>query len=111
VRLAVEIGWIGLILYMLFIFQCLRWGIYYYFRVRDPMIKNLYLAINTAFFMLVIASYPQEAILQVPTSIIFYILLAAIIKLKDFDESFKKTASSSVQQTEDTPQLETATTY
>lgn len=107
VRLAVEIGWLGLLLYMVFIFQVLRWGIYYYFRVRDPMIKNLYLAINTVFFMLVIASYPQEAILQVPTSIIFYILLAAIVKLKDFDENFKEDTSSSVQQPNDFPQLKT----
>ena len=108
VRLAVEIGWVGLLLYMVFIFQCLRWGIYYYFRVRDPMIKNLYLAINTAFFMLVIASYPQEAILQVPTSIIFYILLAAIIKLKDFDPNFKEDKSSHVQQVEGLPRINPA---
>jgi putative inorganic carbon (HCO3(-)) transporter len=109
VRLAVEVGWIGLILYMTFIFQVMRWGIYYYFRVRNPMIKNLYLAINTVFFMLVIASYPQEAILQVPTSIIFYILLAAIVKLKDFDENFKEDASS-VQQPKNIPQSKTVGT-
>lgn len=107
VRLAVEVGWLGLLLYMAFIFQVMRWGIYYYFRVRDPMIKNLYLAINTAFFMLIVASYPQEAILQVPTSIIFYILLAAIVKLKDFDENFKEEDSSSVQQPQNVPQLKT----
>ena len=108
VRLAVEVGWVGLLLYMIFIFQVMRWGIYYYFRVRDPMIKNLYLAINTVLFMLVIASYPQEVILQVPTSIIFYIFLAAIVKLKDFDENFKEDASSSVQQPKNDPQLNTA---
>ena len=107
VRLAVEVGWVGLLLYMIFIFQVMRWGIYYYFRVRDPMIKNLYLAINTVFFMLVIASYPQEAILQVPTSIIFYIFLAAIVKLKDFDENFKEDVSSSVQQPKNDSQLDT----
>lgn len=108
VRLAVEVGWVGLLLYMIFIFQCLRWGVYYYFRVRDPMIKNLYLGINSVFFMLVIASYPQEAILQVPTSIIFYIFLAAIIRLKDFDENFKEKDSSHVQQqTNSIPKLET----
>lgn len=105
VRLAVEVGWVGLLLYMTFIFQIMRWGIYYYFRVRDPMIKNLYLAINTVFFMLVIASYPQEAILQVPTSIIFYILLAAIVKLKDFDENFREDISSSGKKTKKNPQL------
>ena len=105
VRLAVEVGWLGLLLYMIFIFQCLRWGIYYYFRVRSPMIKNLYLGINTVFFMLVIASYPQEAILQVPTSIIFYLLLAAIVKLKDFDENFQEQKLSPVQQSKIQPEL------
>ena len=108
VRLAVEVGWIGLILYMIFIYQCMRWGIYYYFRVRDPVIKNLYLGINTVFFMLVIASYPQEAILQVPTSIIFYLLLAAIVKLKDFDENFKEPSKKGVQQFEEKEKLQTA---
>jgi len=107
VRLGTEIGWIGLILYMTFIFQCMRWGIYYYFRVRDPMIKNLYLAINTAFFMLIIASYPQEAILQVPTSIIFYLLLAAIIKMKDFDPNFmEKKSVENVQHIEKLPRFQ-----
>lgn len=103
VRLAVEVGWVGLLLYMILIFQIMRWGIYYYFRVRDPVIKNMYLAINTVFFMLVIASYPQEAILQVPTSIIFYLFLAAIVKLKDFDENFKKAAYPSIQQPKPLP--------
>ena len=28
VRLAVEVGWVGLLLYMIFIFQVMRWGIY-----------------------------------------------------------------------------------
>ena len=53
--------------------------------------------------MLVIASYPQEAILQVPTSIIFYLFLAAIVKLKDFDENFKKAAYPSIQQPKPLP--------
>ncbi|MGB0932619.1 MAG: hypothetical protein ACPGVB_17675, partial [Chitinophagales bacterium] len=37
------------------------------------------------FFILTVASYPQEAIVQLPTSIVFYICLAAVVRLKDFD--------------------------
>ena len=89
VRIAVEAGWLGLILYMAMLFTIMRYGIYYYFRVRDPAIKNMYLAITTAFFILVLASYPQEAIVMLPTSLIFYILLAALVRMKDFDEGYQ----------------------
>jgi len=63
----------------------LKQAIYYYFRVRDPTIKIMYLAIANILFILTLASYPQEAIVQLPTSIVFYICLAALVRLKDFD--------------------------
>ncbi len=90
VRLAVETGWVGLILYMLLLFMAIRTSIRYYFRVKDPTIKVLYLGISVSVFMLALASYPQEAITLLPTSIIFYILLAIIARLKDFDENFRE---------------------
>mgnify|MGYP000114528971 CR=1 FL=1 len=89
VRVAVEMGWIGLIVYMVLLFKIMQTGIYYYLRVRDPVIKNLYLAINISIFMLLVASYPQEIIILLPNSIIFYIFVAAIVRLKDFDPAFQ----------------------
>ena len=88
VRIAVEQGWIGLILYMIFLFVVLKECTYYYVRVRDPIIKNLYLGIYLVLIILTTASYPQEIIVQLPISLIFYIYLAAIVKLKDFDPAF-----------------------
>lgn len=85
VRIAIELGWIGLIIYCIFLFVILKQAAYYYFRVRDPTIKMMYLAIANVLFVLTLASYPQEAIVQLPTSIVFYICLAAIVRLKDFD--------------------------
>ena len=49
----------------------------------------MYLAITTAFFILALANYPQEAIVLLPTSLIFYILLAALVRLKDFDVEYQ----------------------
>jgi hypothetical protein len=89
VRLAVEAGWLGLILYMSLLFVSLKTSIYYYFRVKDPTIKTFYLGFTISVFLLAIASYPQEAITLLPTSIIFYVMLAMIVRLKDFDENFK----------------------
>ena len=63
----------------------LRLSIYYYLRVRNPKIKAFYLAFTTIFFQLTLACYPQEVLVILPTSIIFYIACAAIVRLKDFD--------------------------
>lgn len=85
VRIAVEAGWLGLLLYMALLFVVVKTGIKYYFRVRDPVIKNLYLAMTTAIFILTVASYPQEAITILPNSLVFYVMLGALVRLKDFD--------------------------
>lgn len=86
VRIAVELGWIGLTIYCLFLFLVLRTSIYYYIRVRNPKFKVIYLGLTVVFFQLTLATYPQEAIVILPTSIIFYIFLAVIVKLKEFDD-------------------------
>ena len=88
VRLAVETGWIGLLLYMSLLFVAMKTSIYYYFRVKDPTIKTLYLGFTVTVFLLALASYPQEAITLLPTSVIFYVMLAMIVRLKDFDPAF-----------------------
>jgi hypothetical protein len=88
VRLAVETGWIGLLIYMSLLFTTMRTSIYYYFRVKDPTIKIMYLGFSMSVFLLALASYPQEAITLLPTSIIFYVMLAMIVRLKDFDPDF-----------------------
>ncbi len=86
VRIAVELGWIGLILYCLFLFTAVRTAIYYFLRVRNPKIKAIYLSITCMLFQLTLANYPQEAIVQLPTSIIFYVSLAMVVKLKEYDD-------------------------
>ncbi len=89
VRLAVETGWVGLLIYMGLLFTAMRTAIYYYFRVKSPTIKLLYLCFAMNVFLLAVASYPQEAITLLPTSVMFYVTLAMIVRLKDFDENFK----------------------
>ncbi len=90
VRLAVEEGWIGMALYMFFLFTVLKRALYFYLRTKDPTIKTLYLSIMTALFMLAVANYPQEAIVQLPTSLVVYVFFAAIVRLKDFDEGYQE---------------------
>ena len=86
VRIAVELGWLGLIIYSLLLLKIIHFGTYCYLRVKHPTIKIVYLCITTMMFMLILASYPQEAIVQLPTSIFFYVSLAIMARLKDFEQ-------------------------
>jgi putative inorganic carbon (hco3(-)) transporter len=88
VRNAVEMGWIGLLIFCIFLFVIFKQTLYYYYRVKDPEIKVFYLALVVVVFLLSVASYPQETIPQLPISIVFYVLLAAIVRLKDFDRAY-----------------------
>ena len=54
------------------------------------MIKTIYLGLTVIVFQLCLASYPQEAIVVLPTSITFYILVAMIVRLKEFDKDLQK---------------------
>lgn len=89
VRMGVELGWIGLILYTLFHYFVLHTGIYYFIRCRDPFIKSVYAGATTWCFMLTVACYAQEAILQLPMNIIYNILLGILLTLKNFDPNFE----------------------
>ncbi len=89
VRVGVECGWIGLIIFLALFFIALRLSIYYYYRVKNPTIKTLYLGFTSIIFLVTIANYPQEASYMLPTNLVFNAVLAAIIRLKDFDENFQ----------------------
>jgi O-antigen ligase len=88
VRIAVELGWIGLLIYCGMLFLIMAKGIQYYIRVRDPAIKTIYAAIICVIFSLAVVNYTQEALILLPNSIIFYVFIAAIVKLKDFDPAY-----------------------
>jgi len=94
VRMAVELGWVGLLLYCLLHYVVLRTGLYYFIRCRDPLIKAIYAGITTWCFMLMVACYAQEAILQQPMNVVYNIFLALLLTLKNFDPAFNRSVSS-----------------
>lgn len=94
VRMAVELGWIGLILYTLLHYFVLHTGIYYFVRCRDPFIKSIYAGITSWCFMLTVACYAQEAILQLPMNVIYNVFLAILVTLKNFDPAFSETSNT-----------------
>lgn len=78
VRVAVELGWVGLTIYLLLWIVVFIEGIKSYFRIRDPVMKYIALSMLCALFTLFIVNYAQQAVNQVPTSLIFWIAAAII---------------------------------
>ncbi len=86
VRVAVEIGWIGLFIFCALIFTILKVGITNYYKIKDPELKSYSLAMVLIVFALHIGNYPQEALVQYPTNILFSLVLALINTLLFLDK-------------------------
>jgi hypothetical protein len=86
VRVAVELGWIGLLLFCTLLYVSLKTGINNFFLIKDPEIKNYCLCMIMVLFAFAIGSYPQQSIVQFPSNIMFYLCIALIIVLKRLDD-------------------------
>ena len=87
-----ELGWVGLLVFCTLVFTILRAGIRNYFRMRDPELKTYILALVLIVFALGIGNYPQEALVQFPNNIYFYLAAALITVLYQLDVQQNKTA-------------------
>lgn len=84
-----EQGPIGLALLLIFYYLILRTGIKYFYRVRDHYIRTLYVANLVAIFTMMVAQFSQQAIGQYPSVLYFYMGLALLMKLHQFDRHIK----------------------
>lgn len=78
VRVAVEMGYIGLLLFCTLVFVILRNGINYYYLIKDPELKTYCLAMLLIVFALCFGNYPQQAFVQYPTNILFFLAMAIL---------------------------------
>lgn len=85
VRVAVETGSIGLLLICTLMVVLLVTGINSFFSIKDPELKSLCLAMTVIIFAYAIGNYPQEAIVQFPSNIYFYLFAALITVTKRLD--------------------------
>ncbi|RYE36928.1 MAG: O-antigen ligase domain-containing protein [Sphingobacteriaceae bacterium] len=80
VRVAVELGWVGLFLICMLMFIILKTGIKNYYLIQNPELKSYCLAVTVIVFTLNIGNFPQEAIVQFPTNVLF-VLAAALVNV------------------------------
>lgn len=82
-----EQGPIGLALLLIYYFVILRTGIRYFYRVRDPDNKAIYVANLVSVFSWMVAQFSQLAIGQYPGVLYFYSALAIFLKLHLYDSA------------------------
>jgi hypothetical protein len=78
VRVMVELGWIGLTLFCVMMFVILKTGINNYYAIKDPELKSYCLGAVLVIFALNIGNFPQEALVQFPSNVLFYLAIAII---------------------------------
>lgn len=90
---ALETGWIGLALICILYFIILKYGINGYFRSRREVNKVLYAAVIPALFSFYIAEFAQEAIGQITDVVVYYPMVALILKLRVFENETEPEAA------------------
>lgn len=85
-RVALEQGWIGFSLLMIFFLMVMVKGIDNYFNLRDPMLQTLNLTFLIPFFAVSVGNFTQNAILYKPLYLIVIASYAVIITIRKFEK-------------------------
>lgn len=97
IRIAVEEGPVGLIIFCTFMFVIIKTGINYYYKIQDPELKTYCLAATLIVFAYNIANFPQEALVQFPSNILFYFWAALINITMRLDITLREKKARSLQ--------------
>ncbi|MEO5943122.1 MAG: O-antigen ligase family protein [Ferruginibacter sp.] len=84
--IVLDMGWIGLVLTMLFYLIIIYQGIYFYFRVENNEYKLYLIAVTCALFAVVISLFSTNSIDQIPNALFFYGVISLYKRMAEFDE-------------------------
>jgi len=85
VKIAIETGWLGLILWCGLLASIFIYGVNGYFNSHNYELKSIMLIPLVVFFMMIIGQYPQECFRAPVLSTLFSFAAALISKLRDLD--------------------------
>lgn len=84
-QIALEQGWVGLVLNCIFLLSILLFAVHYFYRCKNPEIKTYYLVMTVMLFSLMLGAFTQFTLSSIPQNFIFTGFIACIIKLYTFD--------------------------
>jgi putative inorganic carbon (hco3(-)) transporter len=91
-KMALERGWLGLILIIGFYFTIMLTGVNNFFKAKNPKIKNIYLAYLGAIFPISIAGLTQE-IEQKPLFMIIFGAIVIFLNLVKYEDELEKSSN------------------
>lgn len=84
VKIAIETGWLGLLLWCTILGTIFGYGVTVYFRANDPELKMLMIVALVVFFMLIVGQYPQEIFFTSQAlSIIFSAMIGVFARVNE----------------------------
>jgi putative inorganic carbon (HCO3(-)) transporter len=92
-RKALETGWIGLLIVCALYFTILRFGVRKYFIANNERYKMLCAACTSSIFAFYLAEFGQEAIGQITDIVIYYPMIAILLRVDQF-KGFRQPATS-----------------
>lgn len=84
--IALEQGWVGLAIHLIFLFTVLCYAVHYFYHCQNEEIKTYYAVMTAMLFSLgLVGAYAQFTLASVPQFFIYIPFIAIIIKLQTFD--------------------------
>lgn len=80
-RIAVEMGWVGLLFYLFFWANLLIHGYLGVRKIHDPELKTIALGILSALPAMLLAEYAQDLMNKMPSSLLFWLIIASLFAL------------------------------
>lgn len=107
VMIWVETGVVGILLHVSILLYILGWGAYLvFFKIRNTQLRGLTSALIAGISGIVVMSYGNEVLGQIPTGAIIYMSMAFIFMAPRFDKELSDAeAAKNVQTTKSTPIL------
>ena len=84
--IALETGWVGLIIFQALFFLTMWKGIQGYFATDDPRLKTYMLVYITPFLAVSVAHFTQDAMFMKPVNILIYATYALVIRIPSFQK-------------------------
>lgn len=86
-QIALEIGYVGfgltILWYLFILYQC----IYIAFRLKNPEFKTYAIAISCCLLSIMVTQYAQASVGQLPSIIFFMSIISIVLRLREFEEN------------------------
>ncbi|WP_020533012.1 O-antigen ligase family protein [Flexithrix dorotheae] len=90
VRIAVEMGWIGLLIYIFLWINILIKSVFPYWKMKNPELKTIALSIFVSIVPLIVIESAQDIVGKLPSNLLFWVQLAILFRAIELDLNEQK---------------------